>query len=853
MSAMTHIRERNAMSSGGGIVSTAFTHVASPSGRKHETTQKSSRSLFSWLNSRSSCPARRSAGRTCLFVSLSLTLVLFLVMGQRIIHSSLPRTLDVFSFAGSPDYVQAGASSCECLPKHPHVFYISETRSGGSKKYLQDLKTHYSIYGIDFHALPSRAAARAVSSKFHQGDILIFQYLLYTDFNFDDVREIVRRYKLRLIIPIHDKYFLSGNEDADYAYDPVIHMAAATKIPEAKRRLLADAEYIIFPSQFIYNEFQRHLIFPSMVIVPHIDEQLHRHEFVPPVKGALNIGIITEASECKGLDLLERLFQRGIYKKLDVKFFMYNDYTGNAPAVRKRGRYSEKDIYRQLVKDHIHGLLFLNNMPETYSFALTKGINSGLPFLYTNIGAVRERMASEDHSKYIPTDNEDLESKFGVLLDYIMMHAGTDGKGNLMSLTDKLNVVLPKFYDRLFFENRASILERVQRNHDRSVEKFKDVHRQIQPYAIYFPQFHPTPENDANFYEGFTDMVNLVGAKVEDPTLLTPLKNLLGFYDLKEETDIIPTQISLAKSYGVYGFAIYYYWFSDNSITNQHMVFQDVTDRFFEKRLEDFSVFFVYCNEAWTQNIAFDTNEGAHTISNRYDEETITANLRDLVRYFQHDNYRKIDNRPLLFLHHPHEMKRGEIRLLKSIGDQLTKAHGFDGLELVVDGRGKSYPEFQQYYLHTNYKSPRADSFMDFSTRPKSIDYEAYVRRFLAEEKAQRRDSSSVVNSIFTNFDNSVRFYTHDDTRTFGNVGNKAIFITKTSKNCVGLFKEFLDAQLSLYHAKQTNVSKVFLINSWNEWGEQMAMEPSNEHGFAYLEAFQERLLDFLQEYKTSH
>ena len=736
----------------------------------------------------------------------------------------------------------ANSSSCECPPKRAHVFYISQTGAGGSQKYIQDLKTHYSVYGINFYALPSKAAVQAASYKFRQGDILIFQYVLYTDFTFDDVREIVREYQLRLIIPIHDKYFINGNEDADYAYDPIIHRAEAKEIPETKRRLLAEAEHIIFPSKFIYDVFKRYLNLPSMVVVPHIDEPLHRHDFVPPIKRSLNIGIITEASECKGLDMLERLFETSKHKKLDVKFFMYNEYAGEAPAVTTRGRYSEKDIYRKLVKDKIHGLLFLNSMPETYCFALTKGINSGLPFVYTQLGAVMERMATEDSSKYIPTDNKDLHEKFGILLDYIMAHAGTGGKGNLMSLAHKMNVVLPKFYDRLFFENRASILERVQRNHDRFVDKFKDVHRKIQPYAIYFPQFHPIAENNANFYEGFTDMVNLIGAKAEDPTLLTPLKNLLGFYDLKEETDIIPTQISLAKSYGMYGFAIYYYWFSHNSITNKHMVFEEVIDRFFENRLEDFSVFFVYCNEAWTNNANFD-NSGAHTITNRYDEENITANLRNLVRYFQHDNYRKIDNRPLLFLHHPHEMKHEDIRLLRSIGDQITKEHGFDGLELVVDARGVPYPEFQQYYLHSNYKSLRADDFMDYSRHPKSIDYEIYVRRFLADEKARHRDISTVVNSAFTNFDNTVRLYTRD---------NKGI-ITATSRNSIELFKEFLDAQFSLYHTKSNAVSKLFLINAWNEWGEQMVMEPSNENGFVYLEAFQERLLDFGEAYKTSH
>jgi len=74
------------------------------------------------------------------------------------------------------------------------------------------------------------------------------------------------------------------------------------------------------------------------------------------------------------------------------------------------------------------------------------------------------------------------------------------------------------------------------------------------------------------------------------------------------------------------------------------------------------------------------------------------------------------------------------------------------------------------------------------------------------------------------------------------------MFTTKTKNNNIELFKEFLDAQFELYHEKRNPLSKNFLINSWNEWGEQMVMEPTNENGFAYLEALQERLFTFLDQ-----
>jgi hypothetical protein len=460
------------------------------------------------------------------------------------------------------------------------------------------------------------------------------------------------------------------------------------------------------------------------------------------------------------------------------------------------------------------------------------------------MGAVADRMATENNTaKYIATDNTDVTDKFVALLNFIRKHAGRGERSKLLSVLEKRNLVdIPRFYDSIFFESASSIMGCVQENYDRFAKGFTEIHQHIQPYAIYFPQFHPIPENNINFYEGYTDMTNLVAAKLEDPRLLTPLKNVLGFYDLSTNKQIIPRQVQLAKSYGLSGFAIYYYWFSDNSLTHKHMVFKKVIDRFFDTVFEGFSVFFVYCNEAWTSNVAFETNQGEYTIANYYNEENIEANMHNLIKYFKHQNYRKIRNRPVFLLHQPAEMQDVEIKLLKAIGDKVMQAYGFEGIELVVDARGGAHPGFPGYYLHSNYKSPKAISFMNTSTHPKHINYEMYVHQFLPDEE-KTGDNSSLINSVFTNFDNTVRFYAHDDHRQFGDLGNKTMFMTRTEKNSIAMFKEFLDVQLKKYHQKHEPVSQIFLINAWNEWGEQMSMEPSNEEGFGYLEAFQERLL----------
>lgn len=402
-----------------------------------------------------------------------------------------------------------GKSSVSLDKRRSNVYFVSETKSGGSKKYLDDLITHFSVYGIKFTFLPNKAAVAA--TKFRENDILLFQYIMYTDFSFRDVQDIVRKYKLRLVIPIHDKYMLNDDPEADLVYKPLAsHELEPEKIPRDKLELLQMAEQIIFPSHFIYNVYAAYVQLKSMIVVPHIDHRLNRFLYVPPIDNAINLAVITEMSITKGSDILERLFlENKAHGSAAVNFHIYAPYTNadHLENVFEGAKYTEAEVYKRLVDDNIHGLLFINNYPETYSYALTKGINSGLPILYTRIGAAAERLGEElDGEKYFATDNKDVAKKLNDMLDFIVKHAGKGSRPRVQSTMTQI----PAFYDGLFFEGAAPIMRRVQKNYDRFADDFTRAHEKIEPYAIYFPQFHAIPENDVNFYPGFTDMVNLV-------------------------------------------------------------------------------------------------------------------------------------------------------------------------------------------------------------------------------------------------------------------------------------------------------------------------------------------------------
>lgn len=265
------------------------------------------------------------------------------------------------------------------------------------------------------------------------------------------------------------------------------------------------------------------------------------------------------------------------------------------------------------------------------------------------------------------------------------------------------------------------------------------------------------------------------------------------------------------------------------------MIFKDVIDKFFEKEYDDFDVFFLFCNENWMDNPAFCLNDKNNELKCLFDEISIENNIKNLLRYFKHKNYKKIDNKPIFGIHQPYEITDDEIKLFYDIANKMLVKNGFDGIELIINCVEKKYENYINYYNHANYKTNKGNSFQTANHEEKIcyIQYDKYVTDFLINE---HEDNEENINTIFTNFDNSVRFLNHK---------NKQFYITKTINNNIEYFEMFLNIQFNKYEHKKNEILKIFIINAWNEWGEQMTIEPSNEDNFMYLEIIKKKLLEY--------
>jgi hypothetical protein len=331
--------------------------------------------------------------------------------------------------------------------------------------------------------------------------------------------------------------------------------------------------------------------------------------------------------------------------------------------------------------------------------------------------------------------------------------------------------------------------------------------------AFYLPQYHPIPENDLWWGNGFTDWTNVAKAIPLYRGHYQPhVPADFGFYDLRlEETRT--AQAKMAQEYNIHGFCYYHYWF------NGKMLIERPFNEVLNSGKPDFPFCLCWANESWTRR--WDGSEKEILMKQDYELYDPENHMEWLVGAFADSRYIRINDRPLFLIY-----RAGDIASIAAIVKQwraVVKKRGFSDIYLCY------IKNFTAKFSDQEFLDIGFNAILEFQPHPAAntppmpipggyvYRYADFVKRALINPPNDYVD----IPCVFPSWDNSPRRKV--DAGIIQNADS-------------GLYKHWLKNSLRRVKDYPEEEQLVF-INAWNEWAEGCHLEPDLKHGKQFLEA----------------
>lgn len=352
----------------------------------------------------------------------------------------------------------------------------------------------------------------------------------------------------------------------------------------------------------------------------------------------------------------------------------------------------------------------------------------------------------------------------------------------------------------------------------------------VKKLAFYLPQFHPIPENDEWWGEGFTEWTNVSRAKPFFPGHWQPRRpGPMGFYDLRVPATM-NKQFELARRYGIDGFCFYYYWFNGKKLLEKplEMLMAGETDPF------PFCICWV--NETWTRS--WDGMSGEVLVEANQSLEGTKAFIRDLEPVLKNENYIRVDGRPLLLIYcaqkleNPRETVQDwrEFARTEGIGELhicAVQSFGFDdptpwGFDAAVEFPPHCVPHKHKdlTYCRDLSQDERKQLGVDPSFTGELRDYQFYSKCGSKRPK----EPYLLYKGCMLAWDNTPRRM--ESAHIYANFSVQA-------------YQDWLSSCIDYCSRDNLNpyLESFVFINAWNEWAEGCTLEPDNHFGYALLNA----------------
>jgi hypothetical protein len=351
--------------------------------------------------------------------------------------------------------------------------------------------------------------------------------------------------------------------------------------------------------------------------------------------------------------------------------------------------------------------------------------------------------------------------------------------------------------------------------------------------AFYLPQFHPIPENDKWWGDGFTEWTNVKKAKPLFKGHYQPrIPADLGYYDLRMP-EVREQQAQMAKDAGIEGFCYWHYWFGNG---------KRLLERPFNEVLASGKPDFPFClgwaNESW--------KGFAHGLKNRNvlkeqqypGIDDYIAHFYAVLSAFKDKRYITVDGKHFFLIYKP--LDNPEVMVFIETWRKLAEENGLLGIHFVGhlnDNRHnikkimKTGADAANTIRLTEYLYNNRYVIKKVYVKLKAIIFNIPVKysykkmaNFFIDIKEDIIDN--VYPSIISGWDHTPRS------------GKYGLVMTDMTPN---QFEKHVKKAISVTENKKYE-HRIIMLKSWNEWAEGNYMEPDLKWGMQYLECLKNML-----------
>ena len=343
---------------------------------------------------------------------------------------------------------------------------------------------------------------------------------------------------------------------------------------------------------------------------------------------------------------------------------------------------------------------------------------------------------------------------------------------------------------------------------------FSNYSTDIKEIALYLPNFYSY--NGSYFYSyNDRDLLNFLKNEKpkykghHQPRLLD--KNYIENYDLKM---VLKKQIELAKSHGIYGFAIYYYWFSGKTIFERPL-------SIIYKNEKKFHYMLIWKNE----KVVNENNE--IILEEKYEENDSEKFIKDIKKYLIDKLYIRKNEKPIIGIYNIKAIPNLKENILKI--RQNARKFEIGEIFIITCLNGLKISEINYMNIFDGAYTSSPKELIEIQIKNTKDNYIYYYSLFISNITYNNKNSNfSFYKGVMLEYDNSA---TNEDKINFGEYSPELFY--KINKLLIKNIREYYE---------ETN--RFIFINAWNNYPEGTYLEPDDRYGYGSINALSKSLFN---------